>query len=147
MFWEKSMCYSVFEKTFSYLSWLSLLLILESWVLNLDVDSWKLEPWILILDSWFLILEINFPLEPWSVLDSILNILNILNSFFDWPLSFLSSPLLSSKHLWINLDSSWNFSCTSYTPPTIAKLTPKPKYMKIQKSLLQRLLKCPEIQG
>jgi len=65
------MCYSIFEKTFSYLSWLSLLLILESWVLNLDLDSWKLEPWILIL-------EIKFPLEPWSVLDSILNILNHL---------------------------------------------------------------------
>jgi len=58
MFWEKPMCYSVFEKTFSYLSWLSLLLILESWVLNLDLDSWKL--------------------ELWSVLDS------ILNSFFDY---------------------------------------------------------------
>ena len=42
MFWEKSMCYSVFEKTFSYLSWLSLLLILESCVLNLDLDSWNL---------------------------------------------------------------------------------------------------------
>ena len=28
------MCYSIFEKNFSYLSWLSLHLILESWVLN-----------------------------------------------------------------------------------------------------------------
>ena len=45
MFWEKSMCYSVFEKTFLYLSWLSLLLILESW-------SWFLEAWTLNLDSW-----------------------------------------------------------------------------------------------
>ena len=33
------------------MSWLSLLFILEFWVLNLDLDSWGLEPWILILDS------------------------------------------------------------------------------------------------
>jgi len=43
------MCYSVFEKTFSYLSWLSLLLILESLIL----DSWnQLSSWILKC-SWF----------------------------------------------------------------------------------------------
>jgi len=88
------MCYSIFEKNFSYLSWLSLLLILDSWILSLE--SWSLESWFLkswSLESWFVILEINFPLESWSVLDSILN---ILKSFFDWPLSFLSSPLSSS---------------------------------------------------
>ena len=43
-----------FWKTFSYLSWLILHLILESWVLNLESWSWflELESWNLILDSW-----------------------------------------------------------------------------------------------
>ena len=73
---------------------------LDSWIFSLE--SW---PWFLELESWNLILEIKFPLEPWSVLDS------ILNSFFDswdhhlcyhevfltFELCFLSSSLLSSK--------------------------------------------------
>jgi len=103
------MCYSVFWKNF-----LILILIkssLDSWILSLE--SWscffELESWNLIL--WFL--KSNFLFEPWSVLDS------IFNSFYDsWDhpcyhgvfltFSFLSSPLLSSKLLWINLDSSWS---------------------------------------
>jgi len=88
---------------------LSLLLILESFVLNLDLDSWNLN-----LETWFLILEIKFPFEPWSVLDS------ILNSFFDsWDHHLCYHEVLLTfeifviifviiKTLWINLDSSWS---------------------------------------
>ena len=47
MFCEKSICYSVFEKSFSYWSWLSLLLNLEFWILILILEAWSLK-----LDSW-----------------------------------------------------------------------------------------------
>ena len=65
---EKNSCATqVLKKLFNtYLNWTF------SWFLNLDFDSWNLN-----LETWFLILEIKFPFEPWSVLDS------ILNSFFD----------------------------------------------------------------
>ena len=84
------MCYSIFEKNFSYLSWLSLLLILESWVLNLDLDSWDLEPWILILDS-----KLSF----W-----------VLNSswFLSWTLELFLIHLSGSLiHLWFTWVVLW----------------------------------------
>ena len=125
MFWKKSMCYSVFEKTFSYLSWLSLLLIFESWVLNL-------EPWILILgnlnlESWFLILEIKFPLEPWSVLDSILIILNILNSFFDYHELTFELFVITFVIIKTILNQSWFFMKLCFYKKQVGELLAQEK--------------------
>ena len=122
--------FKVLKKLFNtYLDWVF------SWFLNLDLDSWNLEPWILILDSWILLESwilldsLDFLLESWIVLDSYLELLNcywftwvvlwlIFNShelFFDWSLSFFSSPLSSSfviiiviiktplNHLWFTM--------------------------------------------
>jgi len=63
-----------FWKKKSYLSWLSLLLILDSWVLNLDLDSWNLN-----LETWFLILEIKLPL--WTLKCSWFNLELIFDSW------------------------------------------------------------------
>ena len=89
-FWEKIHVLLSFWKNFLILIWIES--SLDSWILNLD--------------SWFLILEIKFPLDPWSVLDSILNsFLNVIIFVimkWSWLLSFLSLSLLSSKLLeWI----------------------------------------------
>jgi len=73
-FCEKFLCYSMFWKKS-----LVLLLILESWVLNLDLDcSWILirETWLFLnldslkLDSWSLILEAFWLLILWNLLNS-----------------------------------------------------------------------------
>jgi len=107
------MCYSIFEKNFLYLSWLSLLLILESWFLRswtLNLDSW-LETFFLSLEL-FLILILN----SWIVIDS-------LELFFDWSLIHLSCSLID---LWAfchhlchhhcyhqnTFDSPWSFAST-----------------------------------
>ena len=96
---------------------MSLFFILESWVLNLDLDSWDLESWILILDSrlsswvlnssWFL----SWTLE--------LFLIHLSCSLIDlWAFChhlchhLLLSSLLSSKHLWITFDSPWSFAST-----------------------------------
>jgi len=90
-FVKKSCAIQSFEKLFNtYLDWVF------SSFLNLDLDSWDFEPWILILD---------FLLESWIFLDS-------LELFFDWSLSFLSSPLSSSFVIIIviiktSLNHSW----------------------------------------
>jgi len=94
----------------TYLDWVfSWFLNLESWILILILGTW-----ILNLETWFLILEFNFSLDPWSVLDS------ILNSFFDsWDHHLCYHELFLTfklfviifviiKTLWINLDSSWS---------------------------------------
>ena len=85
---EKNLCATQFLKKLfnTYLDWVfSWFLNLESWILILILGTW-----ILKLDS--LILEII--------------VFVIMNC--SWSLSFLSSPLSSSKLLWINLDSSWS---------------------------------------
>ena len=112
------MCYWIFEKKISYLSWLSLLLILESRVLNLDLDSWDLGPWIFILDSKLSSWVLN---SSWCLSWTLeLFLIHLSCSLIDlWAfchllchhllLSSLSS-LLSSKHLWITFDSPWSFA-------------------------------------
>jgi len=100
---------------------LSLFFILESWVLNLDLEilnllsleswSWFLRSWILILvcrlSSWFLnsLTCSRFSWDGCSL---------ILLSFFvhHFCHHLLLSSLLSSKHLWIIVDSSWSFAST-----------------------------------
>ena len=113
MFWEKFMCYSIFEKTFSYLSWLSLLLILESG----SLQSWFLKSW--SLESWFLKSTFLLNLEVFLILSWI----SWTHSLIDlWAFChhlchyLLLSSLLSSKHLWITLDSSWSFASTLSLP-------------------------------
>ena len=71
-----------------------------------------MEAWILKLDSWFLksnfLLNLEvFLIQSWTH-SLILEIIIFVIMKCSWHLSFLSSPLLSSKLLWINLDSSWS---------------------------------------
>ena len=76
---------------------------LESWVLNLDLDSWDLEPWI-FLDS--------------------------LELFFDWSLSFLSSSFViiiviiktSLNHSWFTMKLCFYIRVLPDPWVTIAKL-------------------------
>ena len=97
---------------------MSLLFILESWVLNLDLDSWDLEPWILILvsrlsswvlnSSWFL----SWTLE-----------LFLIDLWFTWVVlcCYLIIPNLTSDKIVAayydgnrfitNLDGVWKVSC------------------------------------
>ena len=106
---------SFWEKPFSYLSWLSLLLILESWVLNLDLLN--LDSWNLILDSWnqlsSWILKCSWfylgylELILWLTFE-----LFVITFVIIFCYHLLLSSLLSSKHLWITLDSSWSFAST-----------------------------------
>ena len=122
-FVKNSCAIQSFEKLFNtYLDWVfSSFLNLESWILILILE-------ILNLESWFLIL--GFLLESWVLLDSFLKLLTC--SWFTWDVlwftwvvlwSFelfghhlchhlLLSLLLSSKHLWIIVDSSWSFAST-----------------------------------
>ena len=107
-----NLCTSTFSKNFFIL--ILIKSSLDSWILILILGSLNLE-------SWFLILGIKFPLEPWSVLDL------ILNSFFDswyhhlcYHEVFLTFELfviifVIIKTLWINLDSSWSLLLQS--PP------------------------------
>jgi len=71
-----------FEKLFQYLSWLSLLLILESWSwLFLNLDSWNL----IVLESWILKLDCSWILILWDlILEAfwLLILWNLLNSWF-----------------------------------------------------------------
>ena len=115
MFWEKPCAIQFLRKTFSYLSWLSLLLILESWVLNLDLDSWDLEPWIFILDSklsswvlnssWFL---------SWTLELFLIHLSCSLIDLWAFCHYLCHHLLLSSKHLWITFDSPLSFASTPF---------------------------------
>jgi len=86
MFSEKSCATQFFRKTFSYLSWLSLLLILESWSWFL---SWTLELFLIHLSCSLI--------DLWAFCHHVCHHL-------------LLSSLLSSKHLWITFDSPWSFA-------------------------------------
>ncbi len=123
--WKLLVLLNVLENFFStYLDWVFF------WFLNLDLDSWHLEPWILILD-WFLNLDLDsWHLEPWILILDFRLSSWVLNSswFLSWTLELflidlwafchhlcrhlLLSSLLSSKHLWITFDSPWSFAST-----------------------------------
>jgi len=110
------MCYSMFWKTFLYLSWLSLFFILESWSwLFLILDSWILETWNF---SWIflLILEL-FLTQSWNHSHELFVIIFII----------IKTP-------WINLDSSsWSNEACFYIMLSIfwciVKLTHKMSIM------------------